>query len=386
MANDVFANGREISCKKADGKAIAAFPDVCMTPPTAPPTPPGVPIPYPNTAMAKDCSGGSKTVKISGAEVRLKNRSFFKTSTGDEAGSAPKKGVMTSKIKGKAYFTMWSMDVKAEAANVVRHMDSTTHNHGSVPSNTSPWPYLDGMAAPPDDHPCKEEFENEREACAPLETRRADGSLVKSSSRKAICANNDAAAKCREAQACRMAPYSEGCCPQSSGEEIYSQPHHLVEDHWVKNNPAFAWYQSGRTDASPTPAGVDPADIRTDADAPCVCATGDKWRKEHGEFHCIQGTYEQSFMPGGAREGQPFDYQAGKNGGLTAHEMVFDGRCDRACLEAQLDAFYGDDMDRPLNEPERVPPNTDSDRGWTEQEAAEYINPDSLTQSLPLPG
>jgi hypothetical protein len=33
----------------------------------------------------------------------LKDKSVFKTSTGDEAGSAPKKGVVTSKIKGKVF-------------------------------------------------------------------------------------------------------------------------------------------------------------------------------------------------------------------------------------------------------------------------------------------
>ncbi len=65
MANDVFANGREVSCKKADGKSICAFPDVCMTPPENPATPPGVPVPYPNTGMAKDMTSGSKKVKIS---------------------------------------------------------------------------------------------------------------------------------------------------------------------------------------------------------------------------------------------------------------------------------------------------------------------------------
>ncbi|RON22545.1 hypothetical protein BK663_26065 [Pseudomonas lini] len=56
-------------------------------------------------------------------EVMLKNRSYVKTSYGDEAGCAPKKGVITSKIKGKVYFTSWSMDVKFEGENVVRHMD-----------------------------------------------------------------------------------------------------------------------------------------------------------------------------------------------------------------------------------------------------------------------
>lgn len=137
MANDVFANGREISCKKADGKTICEFPDVCFTPPENPATPPGVPIPYPNTAFAKDTTKGSKTVKITGQEVMLKNKSYFKTSTGDEAGCAAKKGVITSKIKGKAYFISWSMDVKFEGENVVRHLDMTTNNHASPMANGS---------------------------------------------------------------------------------------------------------------------------------------------------------------------------------------------------------------------------------------------------------
>jgi hypothetical protein len=64
MGNDVFANGREVSCKAADGKSICAFPDVCFTPPENPATPPGVPIPYPNTGMAKDTTSGSKKVKV----------------------------------------------------------------------------------------------------------------------------------------------------------------------------------------------------------------------------------------------------------------------------------------------------------------------------------
>lgn len=147
MGNDVFANGREISCKAADGKAVAAFPDVCMTPPENPATPPGVPIPYPNTGFAKDATAGSKTVKISNKEVMLKNKSHFKTSTGDEAGCAAKKGVITSKIKGKIYFNSWSMDVKVEGKNAVRHLDMTTHNHGSFPGQTPTWPYLDGGSA-----------------------------------------------------------------------------------------------------------------------------------------------------------------------------------------------------------------------------------------------
>src|SRR5262245_49611390 len=96
MANQVYANNMEVSCKQAAGKSICAFPDVCMTPPENPATPPGVPVPYPNTGMASDTTDGSSSVKISGQEVMLKNKSYFKRSTGDEAGCAAKKGVVTS--------------------------------------------------------------------------------------------------------------------------------------------------------------------------------------------------------------------------------------------------------------------------------------------------
>jgi hypothetical protein len=133
----------EVSCKKAAGKSICAFPDVCMTPPQTPATPPGVPIPYPNTGMASDCTDGSSSVKISGQEVMLKNKSYFKKSIGDEAGCAPMKGVMTHKNTGKVFFSAWSMDVEVEGESVVRNLDLTTHNHGSYPTNSPTWPYLD---------------------------------------------------------------------------------------------------------------------------------------------------------------------------------------------------------------------------------------------------
>jgi RHS repeat-associated protein len=159
MTNKVFANSREVACKAASGKSIAATPDVCFTPPLTPATPPGVPVPYPNTGMASDTTAGSKTVDISGEEVMLKNKSYFSKSTGDEAGSAPKKGVVTSQITGKVYFTAWSMDVKIEGENVDRHLDLTTHNHASsMPGNTPPMAYIDEMAMPSaggePDEPC----------------------------------------------------------------------------------------------------------------------------------------------------------------------------------------------------------------------------------------
>ena len=323
MANNVFANGREVSCKKADGKAICAFPDVCMTPPENPATPPGVPVPYPNTGMAKDTASGSKSVKISGKEVMLKNKSYFKKSTGDEAGSAAKKSVITSVNRGKVYFNAWSMDVKFEGENVVRHLDLSTHNHASFPGSTPPWAYTDDsyLADIPED--CHKNFEDARKKCS-----RGGGPP------------DNCTKECKKAQACVLTSKGsdkENCCaPDNTG-------HHLIEDHWVKENDSF-----------PSAQGTSGYNA-----APTVCAN--QYRSigtTHRKLHDIQGVYEESYLPDGARYSSSrknggFNYGAGKEAALAAHQEVFkSSNCNRDCLEAQLDSFYGKDNRRSLNEPQ----------------------------------
>jgi len=197
MANQVYANGREISCKAAGGKSIAAFPDVCFTPPQTPATPPGVPIPYPNTGVSSDTSDGSKNVKISGKEIMMKDSSPFSKTSGNEAGSAPKKGVITSKNTGKAFFNSWSMDVKVEGSNVVRHLDIMTHNHGSKPGNTPPWPYTDKMKA-------------------------AFGT----------------GGVCEGLEHLRLRPYSKGCPRNANGKK--QTPHHLIPNRCAKGKPGYS--------------------------------------------------------------------------------------------------------------------------------------------------
>jgi hypothetical protein len=143
MGCDVYANNDEIACKAGDGKVIAAFPDVCLSPPS-PPTGP-VPVPYPDTSFSRDMQNGSKTVVIKGQEVMLKDQSFYKTSPlGDEAATnSLGAGVVTHVITGKTYFVAWSMDVKFEGQNVDRHSDLTTSNHASIPGNVpSPFPNM----------------------------------------------------------------------------------------------------------------------------------------------------------------------------------------------------------------------------------------------------
>jgi len=145
MANEVYADMMEIACKAGMGKVIAAFPDVCLSPPSPPAGP--IPVPYPDTSFSKDMQNGSQTVKISGKEVMLKDQSFYKSAPlGDEAATQGLgAGVITHVITGKTYFTAWSMDVKFEGANVDRHVDLTTSNHASPAGNSMIQANFDSM-------------------------------------------------------------------------------------------------------------------------------------------------------------------------------------------------------------------------------------------------
>ena len=152
MGATVFANGMSIACKAASGKSVAAMPDVCLSPPSPPAGP--LPIPYPNTAMASDTDKGSKTVQIGGQEVMLKNKSVFKTSSGNEAATKSfGMSVVTHKIQGEASFLAWSMDVKFEGENVPRHMDIMGHNETCDPTATPPWPFMDSQSLDDPDNP-----------------------------------------------------------------------------------------------------------------------------------------------------------------------------------------------------------------------------------------
>ena len=379
MANQVFANTMEVSCKAASGKSICAFPDVCMTPPLTPVTPAGVPIPYPNTGMASDCTDGSRTVNISGQEVMLKNKSYFKKSMGDEAGCAPKKGVVTSTNMGKVYFITWSMDVKVEGENVVRTLDMTTHNHASQGPNTPPMAYFDEVAvALPE--VCREQAEKSNEACKDATKRpprvTAGGNLEDD--------GLNCSEECKKKQKCILIPKNQdkqGCChPATTG-------HHIIEDHWVKSNSSFSWYRSDRDTPRQSMRLTEQdraSGMRTVNDAPCVCVNESRSEGDHQEMHNIQGVMEESYRPGGARH-QPnhpsggFTYEEGKQAGIHAHEATFssenpDDVCDRACLEAQIDAFYNAAPDTPLNPPEDRQPIGEAPRQTTNQNWGSVIS------------
>lgn len=313
MANNVFANNREVSCKSGSGNTICAFPDVCFTPPENPATPPGVPIPYPNTGKDSDTTEGTKHVKITGKEVMLKNKSYFKTSYGDEAGCAAKKGVITSVNRGKVYFTSWSMDVKFEGENVVRHLDMTTHNHASQGPNTPPWPFTDAMAMAADkDHPCNEMGKDIEANCSGA---------------------NDYEEACCTARKCLLAPYEpNSCCNGSDGKQM--TPHHLLPSNNFITHATRSALKKGEVDEA-TGYSPDPA--------PCICLQGSSHHKgtEHGDVGCNFTVERNKWLNDPANANKKFTRDVGCE--VAAQSAVGQVNtsggskgCDKACLERQL--------------------------------------------------
>jgi uncharacterized Zn-binding protein involved in type VI secretion len=132
MGLTVYAENMGFFHKGSGGKGIAPG-DVCMTPPPPPAGP--IPVPYVNIAQASDLTKGSKTVKIDGEPTALEDVSEVSTSSGNEPGSQPPKGVVTATNKGKASFTMWSFTVKVEGKGVCRHGDPMFQNESCTPPN-----------------------------------------------------------------------------------------------------------------------------------------------------------------------------------------------------------------------------------------------------------
>lgn len=376
MANSVFANGQEISCKAAAGKTICAMPDVCFTPPENPATPPGVPVPYPNTGMASDTTDGSKKVKITKKEVGLKNKSSFKKSMGDEAGAAAKKGVITSKNTGKVFFESWSMDVKIEGKNAVRHLDMTTNNHASTPGDTPPWVYADRMAMAEGLEECDGDRENVKTKCnvdpsnpkdmakspdcpSTTEIKKAESARakVKLSLKKTKGGKLTAASKrdpayvkakeavnkkyedlakeiekdeCQKALRCFLSPQDPSrCCPGQS-------PHHLI--------PASAFVKKGTR-------GGNEKVLKSFKDyksskAPCICVSGrDAKTAKHKKAHNAWADYASSSNDKTMNCHYNDNSISANNSAITYEDPVEGAKktaekvapnCDPLCIEAQV--------------------------------------------------
>ncbi len=288
MGNQVYANGREISCKAADGKAICAFPDVCLSPPTPPAGP--VPIPYPNTGMASDSTSGSKTVQISGQEVMLKDSSYFSKSTGDEAATKTLgMGVITHQITGKVYFNSWSMDVKIEGENAVRHLDLTTHNHASKPGQTPPWPYADA-AALGKGGPC--ERVSDKFKLVPYKNKKG-----KASCKSPMTGHHLIPGRCMET---RKAP--------------------------TKKNPNNMLYPKGCSHGK----------------APCVCV--DNENQHDGTHRDCHAVFDKAELAEGKRTNGTMSYAKARDAAAESAAGINNGQTptekQQKCIKAQLDNYY----------------------------------------------
>lgn len=279
MGCNVFANNNEISCKTSAGKVTATLPDVCLSPPSPPAGP--VPIPYPVSSFASDCSDGSKTVKINDQEIMLKDKSYFKKCTGDEAATQSLgQGVVSHTITGKVYFVSWSMDVEVEGENVVRHLDMTTSNHGSPISNASvPWPELAEMAFGP-------------------------------------------GGKCEGVtEELKLQKYSKDCPPDADGNA--QTGHHLIPGRCLRNEPSL------KPDYSHSAA-------------PVICVSqGNQHQGSHKLCHNVFDPVELKH----AEEGKPFDYATARETAAASAGQALDpprelSKKEKDCVSHQLDQYY----------------------------------------------
>jgi hypothetical protein len=302
--NTVFANKMGIACKAGAGQSPAAFPDVCFTPPLTPATPPGVPVPYPNTAMESDTSNGSTTVLIGGQEVMLKNKSYYRQSMGDEAGCAPKKNVVTSVIRGKCYFVVWSMDVKFEGENVDRHLDLMTHNHASPGPGTPPFPDLSTIDVDPND-------------CGK------------------ILADEDI----------KITPHKKSDCRKDQ------QSDHIVQ------NACFVNSRKLNTAISSAPG-------YSTNDAPCICLYGKSTGNgEHGRKTKKQTKWEKGLRRGGAKN---TTYAKARDDNIKIlHESMNHPPSDEAlkCIQLKIDEYFKDQLGMTDDTEVRIPRTRKFKRG-----------------------
>jgi hypothetical protein len=292
--------------------------------------------------MASDTANGSKTVQIGGDEVMLKDSSYFKTSTGDEAGCAPKKGIVTSKNKGKANFTAWSMDVKFEGANVPRHMDITLHNEASLPANTPTWPYLD-KAAFAGSGPCKKVAKDVKTNCAKHLEFTAKKKVKRAASMAKMCADD----ACSEAMKCVVSPYSpNNCCPDKATAKKPT-PHHIVPKsqfkHMGEDGPSIKLASGGKYRPNK---------------APCICVEGESHSEgDHGDIHAETNTKTREALRIPSRQQIPDSKRwsvgdAETTGAGAVQEVT---GCPAACTEAQVRKGH---RSMGINKDDRVRPTT----------------------------
>jgi hypothetical protein len=257
------------------------------------------------------------------------------------------------------------MDVKAEGENVVRHLDMTTHNHGSTPPNALPTVYQDMLAALPADCATqKSEFETK---CA---SATVDGDKVKN------CSD-----ECKTAQKCILVPKKldkKFCCGESTDTEERTGDHLVEVSSFTQPGGRGGLSGMGVTRAviertgaqisSPLSQSI-PLESTFEAydqfEAPTVCVGKDHSDPTHHRLQSLRdkakrrrrnGVRNQALNSWGPDPSRHYSYATlGESieDGAWAHKQTFP-HCDRACTEAQLAAYHVDKCNIPADTPVRT--------------------------------
>ncbi|OLP45040.1 DUF4150 domain-containing protein [Rhizobium oryziradicis] len=122
MQETVSINGLTLCHKHSDGWVRSTLPDVCRSP--------DKPVPYTNTAYARDLAKGTTTVFSHGGAMNGIKGSEFYRSFGDEPGTGG--GVKSGVHLDRATWLSWSPNVFMEGRNVTRLTDRMLLNKGNT--------------------------------------------------------------------------------------------------------------------------------------------------------------------------------------------------------------------------------------------------------------
>jgi hypothetical protein len=275
----------------------------------------------------------------------LKDKSVFKTSTGNEAATKSfGMSVVTHQIQGEASFIAWSMDVKFEGENIPRHMDLMGHNEACQPTATPPWPFMESMAKGAGD-PCEKDKDKEQTACKDYKPNNPNGKDACPPTPSGGKPDSDQGAfayaaqvrsnPCLTARRCKLQPYSMtesgkgGCCDGQTG-------HHLIE--------ASAFYSSGRGPGN----ALFNCSRYSEGDAPSICAEGTNHGVgTHGLMHTFQSASALKCRPGALMaSGTMFTHRkttvaaAQKAGAAAVSDTFPESKCEEKCIEAQLSQYH----------------------------------------------
>jgi len=254
------------------------------------------------------------------------------------------------------YFIAWSMDVKAEGENVVRHLDMTTGNHASTPANAAtPWPHCDAAAMAPGGD-CHDNVEQEKTACADYEPYKKPGKDVckeaglqgafstdkGTSTKRAKSASED---PCSAARRCRLVSFNakpedgiSGCCPAQTGDHIVPKSSFFQQsvDHGVH---MAGW--------EPNPAAGKPG--YSIGKAPCMCLEGGSCTGSHGLRHAHHKAVDPPAGVAKVAPGKPRPF-ADEVKHCAAGAKAVAPLCDAKCIEAQLTQGHKDfgDTSKPV--------------------------------------